>query len=420
MSPKRILLSPPHMEGTEKRLAVEAIESGFVVPMGPMLDSFEDEFAEYTGLPYCLAVSSGTAAMHLALRHLGIGPGDEVLASSLTFIASVSPVTFLGGRLTFIDSDRTSWNMDPNLLAEVVADRAKNGRLPKAVVPTDLFGQPCDLLRIRAVCEPYGIPVICDSAESLGAFYSDGCSDPSRARQQADTDGRGPHGTGKPLTHVRGSDEPAAMSRSEYHAGYHATAAVYSFNGNKIITTSGGGMLASDDAELIAHARKLATQAREPAPYYEHKEIGYNYRMSNILAAIGRGQLRVLQDRVDQRRAIFEQYQTSLSDLPGLEFMPEAPYARHNRWLTVVLVTPEEFGMDTNALRLALGDANIEARPVWKPMHLQPVFHGCEVVGGDVSEDLFARGLCLPSGSAMTDSDVERVCAVIRQQSRAC
>jgi dTDP-4-amino-4,6-dideoxygalactose transaminase len=387
MSPKRILLSAPHMAGTEKHLVVEAIESGFVVPMGPMLDAFEAEFAEYTGLPHCLAVSSGTAAMHLALRHLGIGPGDEVLASTLTFIASVSPVTFLGGELTFIDSDRATWNMDPDLLAEVVAERAKTGRLPKAVVPTDLFGQPCDLVRIRAICEPYGIPVVADSAESLGATYSG-----------PDADGRG----------------------AERHAGTGATAAVYSFNGNKIITTSGGGMLASDDAELIAHARKLATQAREPVPYYEHKEIGYNYRMSNILAAIGRGQLRVLQDRVDRRRAIFEQYQTSLSDLLGLEFMPEAPYGKHNRWLTVVLVTPEEFGMDTNALRLVLGDANIEARPVWKPMHLQPVFHGCEVVGGDVSEDLFERGLCLPSGSEMSESDVDRVCAVIRQESRAC
>ena len=386
LTPPRILLSPPHMHGQELDLVREAFESGFVVPLGPMLDAFEREFAEVIGIPHCLAVSSGTAAMHLALHHLGIGPGDEVLASTLTFIGSVSPVTFLGGELIFVDSDRTTWNMDPDLLAELVADRARKGRLPKAVVPTDLFGQPCDLPRIRAVCEPYGIPVVCDSAESLGATYSG-----------PDADGRG----------------------AERHAGAGATAAVYSFNGNKVITTSRGGMLASDDAELIAHARKLGTQARELVPYYEHREIGYNYRMSNILAAIGRGQLRVLQGRVDRRRAIFEQYQTLLSDLPGLEFMPEAPYARHNRWLTVVLINPDKFGTDTNAVRLALADANIEARPVWKPMHLQPVFQGCSVIGGAVSEDLFERGLCLPSGSAMTESDVERVCGVIRQQSHA-
>lgn len=400
LTPPRILLSPPHMHGQELDLVREAFESGFVVPLGPMLDAFEREFAEVIGIPHCLAVHSGTAAMHLALHHLGIGPGDEVLASTLTFIASVSPVTFLGGTLTFIDSDRASWNMDPDLLGEAVADRARKGRLPRAVVPTDLFGQPCDLPRIRAVCEPYGIPVVCDAAEALGARYRG-----DRLQQRDAGCARGAAG-------VPGEG-------GWRHAGAGATAAVYSFNGNKIITTSGGGMLASDDPELIEHARKLATQAREPVPYYEHKEIGYNYRMSNILAAIGRGQLRVLQDRVDRRRAIFGQYRTLLSDLPGLEFMPEAPYGRHNRWLTVVLVTPDEFGMDTNALRLALADANIEARPVWKPMHLQPVFHGCEVIGGSVSEDLFERGLCLPSGSAMTESDVERVCGVIRQQSHA-
>ncbi|MBI5016604.1 MAG: aminotransferase class I/II-fold pyridoxal phosphate-dependent enzyme [Deltaproteobacteria bacterium] len=371
--PARLFLSPPHLSGEELELVREAFASNYIAPLGPMVDAFEREFAEKFGFGHAVALSSGTAAMHLALRFLGVGPGDEVLASTLTFIGSVSPVTFQGATPVFIDSDKASWNLDPDLLFEELQACAVRGRLPKAVVPTDLYGQCADLDRILEACAPYGVPVVSDAAEALGASY--------RGRS----------------------------------AGKGARAAVFSFNGNKIITTSGGGMLASDDAELIEKARFLSQQARDPAPHYEHTEIGYNYRMSNILAAIGRGQLRALDERVKAKRRLFGAYREALADLPGLEFMPEAPHGTANRWLTVVLVTPETFGADREAIRLALEEENIEARPVWKPMHLQPVFRGCRVRGSTVSEDLFRRGLCLPSGTAMTAEDVARVVGVIRR-----
>ena len=370
--PPRIFLSPPHMGGEELELVREAFESNYIAPLGPMVDAFEKEFAAYTGIPYCLALNSGTAAMHLALREIGVGPGDTVIASTLTFIGSISPATFLGASLTFIDSDRISWNMDPDLLATELADCAKCGRLPKAVIPTDLYGQCADLDHIKSICAEYDIPVIIDSAEAAGAKYK-GCS-----------------------------------------AGYGGKASVFSFNGNKIITTSGGGLLASDDKKLIEHARKLSQQAREPFLHYEHSEIGYNYRMSNIVAAIGRGQLRVLDQRVARKREIFSKYQALLGDLPGIEFMPEADYGKCNRWLTVVLVNEAEFGAPLETIHQALTDENIEFRPVWKPMHLQPVFHGCNYRGNGVSEDIFRRGLCLPSGTALTDSDLERIAMIIR------
>lgn len=354
----------------------EAFDTNYIAPLGPMVDAFEREWAEYTGIRFALALSSGTAAMHLALREVGVGPRDEVIASTLTFIGSVSPATFVGATPVFIDSDRTTWNIDPDLLAEELAACAKRGKLPKAVVPTDLYGQCVDMDRILAACAPYAIPVIADSAEASGARYK----------------GR--------------------------HAGAGARAAVYSFNGNKIITTSGGGMLASDDEKLIQHARFLSTQARNPAPHYEHSEIGYNYRMSNILAAIGRGQFRVLEGRVKRRREICETYQKLLHDLPGIEFMPEADYGRSNRWLSVILVNPEEFGADPTRIALVLEEENIEARPVWKPMHMQPVFKECRVRGGAVAKDLFRRGLCLPSGTALSDSDLERITGLIRKCGR--
>ena len=259
------------------------------------------------------------------------------------------------------------------MLEQALAEAAERGKLPKAVIPTDLYGQSCDLPRIRAICDRRGIPVICDSAEAMGARIE---------------------------------------SR---HAGFDAWAAVYSFNGNKIITTSGGGMLAAHDKELIDHARKLSQQARDPAPWYEHTEIGFNYRMSNILAAIGRGQLEVLEDRVRRRREIFDGYRARLGDLPGMAFMPEPAGGRSNRWLTVALIDPAVFGADTHAVREALEAENIEARPVWKPMHLQPVFKTARVVGGSISERLFAQGLCLPSGTAMTDADLDRVCGIVRR-----
>ena len=368
----------------------KAFESNYIAPLGPQVDAFEREFAEKVGIPYAVAVSSGTAAMHLALRILGVGQGDEVIASTLTFIGGVTPILFQEATPVFIDSDKSSWNMDPGLLAEELVSCKKHGKLPKAVVPTDLYGSCADLDRILEICDPYGIPVVVDSAEALGATYKD------------------------------------------RHAGVEAKAAVFSFNGNKIITTSSGGMLVSDDEDLIDQARFLSQQARDPSPHYEHSTFGYNYRMSNIVAAIGRGQLRVLDDRVEAKRRIFAYYQEKLGSIPGIEFMPEAPYGRSNRWLTVILITPKEFGADREIVRIALESKNIEARPVWKPMHMQAVFdcgsgfkvqglkagqnkkrYKARIVGGKVAEDLFNRGLCLPSGTAMTEEDLDRVIEAI-------
>ena len=386
---KRIFLSPPHMGGEELGFVKEAFKSNYVAPIGPMIDAFEKEFAEKVGVSHALALSSGTAAIHLALNNLGVGPEDEVFASTLTFIGSVSPITFLGATPVFIDSDRQTWNMAPDLLEQELSSCAEKGKLPKAVIPTDLYGQCADVDRIKAVCEPFNIPIIVDSAEALGATYK---------------------GT---------------------HAGTGAKAAIFSFNGNKIITTSGGGMLVSEDKEFIDHARFLSTQARDPFSHYEHSEIGYNYRMSNIVAAIGRGQLRVLNERVKVKREIFDYYRKALGETPGIEFMPEASYGQSTRWLTVILISPEEFGADRETIRLALEAENIEARPVWKPMHLQPVFNSKDqgeqlydrqypkkrykvrTVGGGVAADLFNKGLCLPSGTAMRDKDLDRVISVI-------
>jgi dTDP-4-amino-4,6-dideoxygalactose transaminase len=386
------------MSGEEMRFVREAFESNYIAPLGPMVDAFEKKFAEYVGIEHCLALSSGTAAMHLALRLLGVGPGDEVIASTLTFIGSVTPIVFQEGIPVFVDCDRSSWNMDPDLLEEELDASNKRGKLPKAVVPTDLYGQCADYDRIFEICEAYGVPVVVDAAEALGASWL------TQRRKGAKTD-------------------------NFLHAGVGAKAAIFSFNGNKIITTSGGGMLASDDKRLIERARFLSQQARDPFPHYEHTEIGYNYRMSNILAAIGRGQLRVLDERVEAKRRIFAYYQEKLGNIPGIEFMPEAPYGRSNRWLTVILITPEEFGADRGKVRLALEAENIEARPVWKPMHLQPVFqverlkaegsrlkagqnkkrYKARIVGGEVAEDLFERGLCLPSGTQMSNVDLDRI-----------
>ena len=413
---KRIFLSPPHMSGEELRFIRDAFESNYIAPLGPMVDAFEKEFSEYVGIRYSLAVSSGTAAMHLALRHLGIGPADEVFASTLTFIGSVSPVVFEGATPVFFDGDRKSWNMDTDLLEAELERCSRKGSLPKAVVPTDLYGQCCHLERIVEICDRYEVPVICDSAEALGGRFV--------------SQGNGYHA--KPQSR---------KGKNWLHAGKGARTSVYSFNGNKMITTSGGGMLTSDDEALIVHARKLSQQAREDFPHYEHRELGYNYRMSNVLAAIGRGQLRVLDQRVERKREIFEYYRRALEGVPGIDFMPEPAWSRSNRWLTVVLISPELFGVDREAVRLALEAENIEARPVWKPMHLQPLFdvrhrdtpvptsgatgqaeaqrilkgkrYRARVVGGEVAEDLFERGLCLPSGTGMRDRDLDRVVAAI-------
>jgi dTDP-4-amino-4,6-dideoxygalactose transaminase len=369
---KRIYLSPPHLSGLEAQFLREALDLGWIAPLGPQVEAFEKEFAEVVGAPYALALSSGTAAIHLALLAAGVEPGDEVVVSTLTFAASAFPVLYIGARPIFVDSERRSWNMDPHLLAEFLERRAKVGRLPKAVILVHLYGQSADIDPIQELCEAYGVALIEDAAEALGSTYK----------------GRSP--------------------------GTLGVAGIYSFNGNKIITTSGGGMLVSSDAELIAHARKLATQAREPVPWYEHAEVGYNYRLSNLLAAVGRAQLRTLEDRVQARRRIFERYVAGLSDLPGLTFQPEAPWGRHTRWLTVITLDPEAFGRTPEEVRRALEEQGIETRPVWKPMHLQPVFREAETVGGEVAEELFARGLCLPSGSSLSLEDQDRVIEAIR------
>jgi dTDP-4-amino-4,6-dideoxygalactose transaminase len=353
------------MSGLEQQYVREVFASNWIAPLGPQVDAFEAEFAAAVGAPYALA-----------LILAGVGPGDEVLVSTLTFSASVNPIVYLGGRPTFIDSELTSWNMDPALLEETLAERARSGKLPKAVLPVHLYGQSANIGAIMAVCQRYDVPVIEDAAEALGATYQ----------------GRAP--------------------------GAFGVMGAFSFNGNKIITSSGGGMLVSADKGLIDHARKLATQAREPAPHYEHAEIGYNYRLSNVLAAIGRGQLRVLGERVAAKRRVFDCYRQALGDLPGIAFMPEAPWGRCTHWLTVITVDPTQFGAGREAIRLALEAENIEARPVWKPMHLQPVFQECEKVGGAVSEALFRDGLCLPSGTALAMGDIERVVSGVRSQRR--
>ncbi len=371
--PSRIPLSTPHMSGEEMALMSEAFASNWIAPLGPQVDAFQRELAANVGVRNALATSSGTAALHLALILCGVGRGDEVMVSTLTFVASVNPIAYLGAVPVLVDSERRSWNMDPDLLAEALKQRARVGRLPKAVVVVHLYGQSADLDPIVAVCERYGVPLIEDAAEALGASYK----------------GRAP--------------------------GTFGRVGFYSFNGNKIITTSVGGMLVSDDDVLIARALKLSTQARDDAPHYQHSEIGYNYRMSNVLAAIGRGQLGVLEERVRARRRNFEYYRESLGELPGVEFMPDARWGRHTRWLTTLTIDPAQFGTDRESVRLALESVNIEARPVWKPMHLQPVFAGCETIGGTVAAALFARGLCLPSGSNLSEVELERVSATIRR-----
>jgi pyridoxal phosphate-dependent aminotransferase EpsN len=368
----RIYLSAPHIGALERVFVDEAFESNWIAPLGPHVEAFQSEFAEAVGTSYAVALSSGTAALHLAMQMSGIAPGDEVLVSTLTFAASVNPIRYVGGTPVFIDSESRSWNMDPALLEDELRACARRGKLPKAVVLVHLYGQSANLHPILAMCARYEVPLIEDAAEALGASY-------------------------------RGQ-QPGVFGRM----------GVFSFNGNKIITTSGGGMLVTEDAALAAQALKLATQARERAPHYEHSEVGYNYRMSNVLAAIGRGQLRVLEERVAARRRNFEYYVRALSDIPGITFMPEASWGRHTRWLTTVTIDPLLFGADRRMVRLALEAADIEARPVWKPMHLQPVFRGFRCVGGAVSEHLFERGLCLPSGSNLTEGELERVVSVIR------
>jgi dTDP-4-amino-4,6-dideoxygalactose transaminase len=415
---KRVYLSPPHLTGRELELVRDAFESNWVAPLGPHVDAFEREFAQAIGVPHAVALSSGTAALHLALRILagngdrglrsaGLGPGagqsSEVICSTLTFAATAFAITYEGAVPVFVDSDSTTWNMDPALLRDELCTSSRQGRLPRAVVAVDLYGQCADYDPIVQVCEEFGVPLIEDAAEALGATYL-GWDEP-RAR-----DGRD------------GCESETAATGRESRtrgAGSFGSAAAFSFNGNKILTTSGGGMLVSHDRSIIDRARFLATQARDPVPHYLHSEVGFNYRMSNILAAVGRRQLAVLPDRVAARRRNFEFYRSALGDLPGIQFMPEAAYGRSTRWLTCLTIDPAQFCATREDVRLALEAENIEVRPVWMPMHLQPVFKGCRVRGGAVSERLFERGLCLPSGSALTERDLERVCTVVKKAHRA-
>ena len=377
--PDRLYLSPPHIGPDELALVTEAFATNWVAPVGPHVDAFEAEFAATVGAEHAVAVSSGTAALHLALRLAGVERGDEVLVSDLTFCASVNPVLYQNGTPVFVDSERTSWNLDPNLVEDALRARASGGRQVKALVAVHLYGQSADLGPLVDLCDRYGVALVEDAAEALGATYWGAGGGPGRA------------------------------------PGTFGTAGIFSFNGNKIITTSGGGMLVTGDAALAAHARKLATQARDDAPHYQHSEVGFNYRMSNVLAGIGRGQLRVLERRVEARRSVFAAYASALGDLPGVSFMPEAPWGRHTRWLTCLTIDPDAFGATRDDVRLALEADNVEARPLWKPMHLQPAYEGFETLDRGVGTSLFADGLCLPSGSAMTTEDVARVVGIVRR-----
>jgi dTDP-4-amino-4,6-dideoxygalactose transaminase len=368
----RIYLSSPHMSQHEREFLLDAFDSNWIAPLGPHVDAFEKEFAAQVGTKQAVALCSGTAALHLAMILLGVGPGDEVLTSTLTFAATANAITYVGAAPVFIDSDWATWNMDPELLAAELRACARRKKLPKAVVIVDLYGQCADYEPIRKACARYDVPIIEDAAEALGASYD--CQS----------------------------------------AGTFGVLGIFSFNGNKIITTSGGGMLVCEREDVARRARFLATQARDPAPHYQHSEIGYNYRMSNLLAAVGRGQLRVLEERVTQRRANYEFYRETLGDLPGIAFMPEHPRARSTRWLTCITVEPTEFDATREDIRLAMEAENIESRPVWKPMHLQPVFSGCRVRGGEVAEQIFEQGLCLPSGSNLAEEDRLRVADIVR------
>ena len=361
-----ILLSVPHMSGREEAYTNEAFRSNWVSTAGPNLTAFEDAFARKLGMP-CVSLCSGTAAIHLGLRLLGVGPGDEVFCSTLTFAASANPIRYLGAQPVFVDSEASTWNIDPNLLRQALARRAARNHPPRAVVVVHLYGQCADMDPILETCHDFGVPVLEDAAEALGSTYR-----------------------GRP-------------------AGSFGHVTAYSFNGNKIITTAGGGMLASHDPALVEKARFWSTQAKDPGIGYEHSELGYNYRMSNVLAGIGIGQLEVLDLRVHRRRAVAARYREAFESIPGIAPMPEASYGRSTHWLSCFLIDPARFGCTRDQLIQSLRQAGIESRPVWKPMHLQALFQDCESIGGAVAEDLFRRGICLPSSSSLSLDDQARV-----------
>lgn len=369
----RILLSPPQLTGAEIAEVSASLASGWLAPAGPTPEAFGEAIADITGFRHVAVVASGTAALHLGYRCLDIAPGDEIWAPSLTFVATVAPAVQMGARPRFLDVCPRSWTLDPDGLRRALREAARRGRLPRAVVPVDLFGQCCDLDAIVAACDRWGVPVMTDSAEALGATQ--------RGR----------------------------------HAGKGARLAALSFNGNKIVTAGGGGALASDDPLPIARARFLAAHARERAPHYQHETTGYSYGLSSVLAAVGLAQLPALPERIAARRTIFARYVEGLADLPGIAFMPEPSWGRATRWLTVLEIDPARFGADREAVRLALDEAGMESRPVWKPLHLQPAFRDAPVEGGEVSARLFDRGLCLPSGSGLDPLAQARIVDVIRR-----
>ncbi|GAK46157.1 DegT/DnrJ/EryC1/StrS aminotransferase [Tepidicaulis marinus] len=369
-SPYRILLSPPHMSGRERKYVDEVFATNFVAPAGPILSRFEQMFCERTGFSHAVAVSSGTAALHLALRCAGVERGDRVWAPTFTFIASIAPIIYQGATPVLFDCDAHSWNIDLGLVEEELKKAAQRNELPKAIIAVDLYGMPCDLEHLKAIAASYEVAVIADSAEAIGS------------------------------------------RREGKHAGFGADCAAFSFNGNKLITTGGGGLLASEDEKLVEYARFLSQQARAPVLHYEHEEIGYNYRMSSINAAVGCGQLEVLEERVTRRREIFENYRKSLGSLPGIRFPDEPAGARANRWLSVLTTNGRP---DLAKFILSLNELGIEARRLWKPMHLQGALKGVNVIGGSVAERLFETGLCLPSGTDMTKADEEFVATAVKK-----
>ncbi|MCC3153881.1 aminotransferase class I/II-fold pyridoxal phosphate-dependent enzyme [Hymenobacter sp. BT770] len=371
----RLFLSPPHLGRHEMNYVHKAIEDNWVAPAGPNLTGFEADICQATGVAHCVALSSGTAAIHLGLILLGVGPGDEVLCPSFTFVATANPILYVGATPVFVDSEADTWNLCPDRLREAIADRIARGKKPKALLLVHLYGMPARLTEILAIAAEYELPILEDAAEALGSCFNN-----------------------KPL-------------------GSFGTVGVFSFNGNKILTTSGGGALVTNDAALAQKARFLATQAKDDAPHYQHSEVGYNYRLSNILAGIGRGQMELLCERVKRRREIFAWYKEHLAGLPGVGVAPatEPTGSRSNRWLTTVLLDPTETNATPETLRLQLETHNVESRPLWKPLHLQPLFVGAPMYGGSVCANLFDRGLCLPSGTAMTDADLRRVAEAVAE-----
>ena len=376
LSGQRTYLSPPDVGAGERARLLEAFDSNWIAPLGPQVDAFELEFADVVGMPYAVALSSGTAALHLALQILGVGRGDDVITSTLTFAATANAVTYVGAAPVFVDVEPATWTMDPVLLERELEERARRGRRVGAVISVDLYGQCADYRPIVETCRKFGVPLVEDAAEALGATYG-GVS-----------------------------------------AGGFGECAAFSFNGNKIITTSGGGMLVTSRRDIAERARHLSTQARDAGAHYQHSEIGYNYRLSNLLAAVGRAQLTSLPHKVARRRAINQAYRRELGHVAGIEFMPEALYGYSTCWLTCVTVTPSAFGANREQIRLALEEQNIESRPLWKPMHLQPAFAGCAVRGGEVAADLFDRGLCLPSGSSLTSGEQDRIIEIVAETPR--